>query len=272
MQAVWRLVGLAALGLLLARPSAGAEVRVFGVAPVRVASGAIAQDFTAATGIQVALTIVASNVIDKELPGKPFDLLLLGSQAMDALESQGKIAAGSRVRLARTGIGVGVRDGTKLPDLTTPDAFRQTMLAARSIVYRDTAETDLSGYVAEQILKQAGILDAVRPKIRIESLSASHALIAKGEVEIGLYNVSEGGEPRRRARRRRASTTAALLQFRRSDSDERCRCGGGRALPRLPRRRRGADPLAAGGDGAARRALGQTCFVISENAPPANRQ
>jgi molybdate transport system substrate-binding protein len=178
--------------MLSASVVAAAELRVFGVAPVRAGMTGLGPDFTKDTGNAVNLNIIAANLVEpQKLAGENYDVAVLGAAAMEELEKAGGLRPGSRAPLVRTGIGVAVREGSPVPDLSTPDAFKQAMLAARSIVYRDTAQTDLSGAIAERILAKAGILDAVKPKIRIESLSVSHELIAKGEIEIGLYNVSE---------------------------------------------------------------------------------
>jgi len=111
---------------------------------------------------------------------------------MDRLDKEGIVNPESRVRLATTGIGVAVRAGAPAPNLTTPDAFKQALLAAKSVVYGDPTLPNQSGEKAEQILAKAGILDAMKPKLRIVPGQAeSQDLIAKGEVEMGLYNLSE---------------------------------------------------------------------------------
>jgi len=98
----------------------------------------------------------------------------------------------SRVPLAKTGMGVAVRAGAPLPDLSTPEAFKQALLAAKSVAYGDPALPNQSGEKAERILTQAGILDALKPRLKIVPAEAeSQEMIAKGEVEMGLYNVSE---------------------------------------------------------------------------------
>jgi molybdate transport system substrate-binding protein len=85
-----------------------------------------------------------------------------------------------------------VRAGTPLPDLSTPEAFKQALLGAKSVVYGDPTLPNQSGEKAERILVQAGILDALKPRLRIvPGQAASQELIAKGEVEMGLYNISE---------------------------------------------------------------------------------
>jgi molybdate transport system substrate-binding protein len=131
-------------------------------------------------------------VAQKIKDGEIFDAVIVSEPAMDRLDKEGIVNPESRVRLANTGIGVAVRAGAPAPNLATPDAFKQALLAAKSVVYGDPTLPNQSGEKAEQILAKAGILDALKPKLRIVPGQAeSQDLIAKGEVEMGLYNLSE---------------------------------------------------------------------------------
>src|SRR4029453_11626812 len=108
------------------------------------------------------------------------------------LEGGGLVTPESRVPLSKTGMGVAVRAGAPLPDLSTPEAFKQALLAAKSVVYGDPTLPNQSGEKAEKILAKAGLLDTLKGKLRIvPGQAASQEMIAKGEVELGLYNVSE---------------------------------------------------------------------------------
>jgi molybdate transport system substrate-binding protein len=79
-----------------------------------------------------------------------------------------------------------------VPDVSTPEAFKQALLAARSIAYGDPSLPNQSGEKAQKVLAAAGIFDALKEKLRIGGAQAeSQEQIAKGEIEMGLYNVSE---------------------------------------------------------------------------------
>jgi molybdate transport system substrate-binding protein len=131
-------------------------------------------------------------VTQKIKDGEVFDAVIVSEPAMDVLDKEGIVNPESRVRLANTGMGVAVRAGAPVPDLSTPEAFKQALLAAKSVVYGDPTLPNQSGEKAEKILAKAGILDALKPKLRIvPGQAASQELIAKGEIELGLYNVSE---------------------------------------------------------------------------------
>ena len=184
----WAIAGLLALTLVSAP---AAELQVFGVAPVRSTVTALSTAYQQTSGTEVKPTVVASDIVEKSLAGKTFDVMVLSTPEMDEQQKLGRIQAGSRVKLARVGIGVAMRAGAPKPDLSTPEKFREAMLGAKSIAYRRIDESYLSGALAERILASAGILDSLRPKIKIMNLSASKAAIAKGDIEFGFYNISE---------------------------------------------------------------------------------
>ena len=158
---------------------------------VQIAAKALAADFTKATGEPVLLTIVAPTEISQKLAGATYDMVICSVPAMEALDKAGALRPGSRSPLSRVGIGVMVREGAPLPDVSTPEAFKQTLLAARSIVHGDPAIPNQSGVVTMRILANAGVLDAIKGKARSASLADGFAMVAKGEVELGA--VQPGG-------------------------------------------------------------------------------
>jgi molybdate transport system substrate-binding protein len=178
------------LGLtLLSAPAA--ELQVFGVAPVRTTVTALSAAYQQSSGNDVKPTIVASDIVEKSLAGKTFDVMVLSTPEMDEQQQLGRIAPGSRIKLARVGIGLAMTAGAEKPDISTPENFKAAMLAAKSIAYRRIDESHLSGALAERILASAGVLDTVRPKIKIMNLGASKLAISKGEIQYGFYNISE---------------------------------------------------------------------------------
>jgi molybdate transport system substrate-binding protein len=182
------------IGCLLmcpAGPADAAELRVLSLGSVQIAAKALAADFTKATGEAVLLTIVAPNEISERLAGATYDMVICSVPAMEALDKTGVLQAGSRSPLARVGIVVMVREGAPLPDVSTPEAFKQTLLAARSIVHGDPAIPNQSGVVTMRILAKAGVLEAIKGKARPANLADGFAMVAKGEVELGLFNLVE---------------------------------------------------------------------------------
>jgi molybdate transport system substrate-binding protein len=198
MRAFGRTISITAVLVSLAGMAAAADIRVLSVGAVQNAVRPLAADFSKDTGHKIVFTVGSPAVVVQKLKdGEIFDAVIVSEPSMDRLDKEGIVNPESRVRLANTGIGVAVRAGAPAPNLATPDAFKQALLAAKSVVYGDPTLPNQSGEKAEQILAKAGILEALKPKLRIvPGLAESQDLIANGEVEMGLYNLSEIPESR----------------------------------------------------------------------------
>jgi molybdate transport system substrate-binding protein len=186
-------ITIAAMLVSLTGMAKAAEVRVLSVGAVQHAIRALAADFAKESGHQVIFTIGSPAIVMQKIKdGETHDAVIVSEPAMDQLDKDGIVNPESRVRLAVVGLGVAVREGAPVPDLSTPDAFKQALLSAKSMVQGDPTLPNQSGEKAEKILAQAGLLDALKPKLKIvPGRAASQEMIAKGEVEIGLYQVSE---------------------------------------------------------------------------------
>ena len=183
---------LMGLALMTSASAAGAaEVRVLSVGSVQIAARALAADFSRHTGHKITLNVVTPSDIPQKLASASYDMIIASIPAMEALDSTGAFRPDTRTPLARVGIGVMVREGAPIPDVSTAAAFRQTLLAARSIVHGNPAVPNQSGVVTMRILANAGILDAIKPKARVADLADGFALVAKGEVELALFNLVE---------------------------------------------------------------------------------
>lgn len=193
MRAFGRIISIAAVLVSVAGMAAAADIRVLSVGAVQNAVQPLAVDFSKETGHKIVFTVGSPAVVAQKLKdGETFDAVIVSEPAMDALDKEGIVNPESRVRLANTGIAVAVRAGAPVPNLSTPEAFKEALLAAKSLVYGDPTLRNQSGEKAEQILAKAGLLDALKGKLRVVPGQAeSQDLIAKGEVEMGLYNLSE---------------------------------------------------------------------------------
>jgi molybdate transport system substrate-binding protein len=193
MRAFGRIISIAAVLVSVAGMAAAADIRVLSVGAVQNAVRPLAVDFSKETGHKIVFTVGSPAVVAQKLKdGETFDAVIVSEPAMDRLDKEGIVNPESRVRLANTGIAVAVRAGAPVPNLSTPEAFKEALLAAKSLVYGDPTLPNQSGEKAEQILAKAGLLDALKGKLRVVPGQAeSQDLIAKGEVEMGLYNLSE---------------------------------------------------------------------------------
>lgn len=121
--------------------------------------------------------------------GDAFDVTILTSELIDDLIRQGKIQAGSHVDLARSGIGVGIRTGAPKPDISTPEAMKQTLLSAKAISY---AAEGASRVYIEKMFESLGVADQVKPKIILEKQPGQPQInVAEGKADLVMTLVSE---------------------------------------------------------------------------------
>jgi molybdate transport system substrate-binding protein len=185
-----RLAPLAAI-LLLAPVASGAaaEIKVLDANALTLAMKEIAVDFTKETGNQVTFVGVSPGQVEQRIKaGEIYDLVITAAESAAAFDKEGRWQAGTRHPLARVGIGIAVRDGVKV-DLSTVESTRQALLDAKTITYSDSSTGGLSGINAQKVLANLGLTDAVKAKTRL--LADGQALIGKGDIDIGLFNLSE---------------------------------------------------------------------------------
>jgi molybdate transport system substrate-binding protein len=120
-----------------------------------------------------------------------FDVAVLTPEAIESLAKEGKVVSGSRADLAKTGVGVVVKAGAPLPDISTVEAFKSTLLAAKSVAYIDPAAGGSSGIYVAKLLERLGIAKEVNAKAVLVQGGAVADHVADGEAEIGVHQISE---------------------------------------------------------------------------------
>jgi len=126
-----------------------------------------------------------------ESGAESFDVAVLTPEAIDGLISKGKVAPGSRADLAKTGVGVVVRQGTPLPDIGSVEAFKRTLLAAKSVAYIDPAAGGSSGIYVAKLLERLGIAKEVNAKAKLIQGGEVASHVVDGVAEIGIHQISE---------------------------------------------------------------------------------
>jgi molybdate transport system substrate-binding protein len=120
--------------------------------------------------------------------GEEIDVVIMAGPALDELIQQGKVRAGSRVDLVKSYIGMAVKAGAPQPDISTVDALKRTLLAAKSIAYSDSA----SGvYLSTELFPKLGIADQIKGKSKKIEADPVGGVVATGEFEIGFQQISE---------------------------------------------------------------------------------
>jgi molybdate transport system substrate-binding protein len=185
-------LSLAGFLLLPALAFAQVEVRVFVggamTGPVKEVGDAFAQ----ASGFRMVYVSDTTGALQKRLAsGERADVIVVAAP-MEMLQKDNTIVPGSRIDLARALIGVGVRAGASSPALSTTEAFKASLLKARSVSYVNPASGGTSGTYFEGLLERMGIADAMKSKIVYRTQGSEVAApVASGEAELGITFTSE---------------------------------------------------------------------------------
>jgi len=171
-----------------------ADITVMSSGGFSAALSALAPAYERATGNKIVIVSGPSmgntpQAIPARLGrGEPADLVIMVGYALDDLIKQGKVVAQGRIDLAQSRIAMAVRAGAPKPDISTPDALRRTLLAAKSIAYSDSA----SGvYISTEMFSKLGIADQLKGKSTMIPAEPVGLVVARGDAEIGFQQISE---------------------------------------------------------------------------------
>jgi molybdate transport system substrate-binding protein len=177
--------------LLAALPTHAAEITLMSGGAMKAPLEAIAARYAKETGDTVRIDFATAGELRQKLAaGERADLLVLPAENLDAVERDGRIVPGARTPLGRVGIGVAVNEKAPAPDISTPEAFRAALLAARSIVYVDP-ERGTSGKHFAQVLVDLGIAEQMKSKTTLGPGGYVVAPVGRGEIELGVHQISE---------------------------------------------------------------------------------
>jgi molybdate transport system substrate-binding protein len=177
-----------------ARLADAADIHVYSTGAPAMAAKAVGENFAKATGHRLIFTVGQPATIESDLDaGANADIVILPSPVVAMLGGTGALRPGSTVDLARVGIGVVVRTGASAPDISDAAAIRKLLRDARSIVYPDpTSGGGSTGRAIAHMIEEMGLSETVRPKLtRTSAIGGGVALVAGGNVEVGLFNISE---------------------------------------------------------------------------------
>jgi molybdate transport system substrate-binding protein len=185
------LVVAAAVLVLIGGGAEAAEIKMLSAGAVKPVVPGLAEAFRQETGHTVEISFDTVGALRTRAAAEPADVLILSDTAVDDLVRQGLIVAGTRVDIARVGIGVGVKQGAPLPDISTPEAFKQALLSARSLAYMDPAKGATSGIHFASVLDRLGIARAVKDKTVLWPSGSSADAVASGRAELCVQQMSE---------------------------------------------------------------------------------
>ena len=179
---------LAALVVALAMsPANAAELKVFGSRVTKVIIGELGPQFEKDTGFKPVVVADVAAVMKRRIEGgEPFDLAVLVDFQIDDLIKSGKLLADSRADIMSSSIGVAVQRGSPKPDIGTVEAFKQTMLNAKSVTYLKEGASTIH---LRKLFDRLGVTDAIKAKAVETDGEMVSELVSEGKVELGLIVV-----------------------------------------------------------------------------------
>jgi molybdate transport system substrate-binding protein len=173
--------------------AAAAEIKLLSAVALKPVMDTLIPDFEKSSGHKVTISYgTVGALTDRVQKGEPVDVAIVAGGQIDSLQAQGKIVAGSRANIAKVGVGAVVRKGAAKPDISSVDAFKRTMLSARSILYPDPAGGGPPGIWMSGLLDRLGIGAEMKPKTKLANPGPNfYESIANGEADIGFNQISE---------------------------------------------------------------------------------
>jgi molybdate transport system substrate-binding protein len=179
--------------LLMAMAMAGtapaADITVLATPGVKEAYAELVPAYEKASGNKIATTWAGTaDVVKRMKAGEVFDAVIVASDSLEELIDSSKVMAGSRSDVARSGVGVAVRAGAPRPDISSAEAVKRALAAAKSVAI----SSGPSGVYLNGLFERMGVLAELKPKLRIAPPGANVGeVVAKGEAELGFQQVSE---------------------------------------------------------------------------------
>ena len=178
--------------IFIAVPAFAAEIKVLTAGAMKSVLVALAPEFEKQSGHHLTIANDTAGGLAKRIgDGEAFDVAIITPAAIGALEKAGKIASKSAVDIAKVGIGVAVKAGAPKPDIATVAAFKDALLAAKSVAYIDPKAGGSSGIYFDKWLETVGLADAVRAKAKLKQGGYVAELVANGEADIAVHQISE---------------------------------------------------------------------------------
>lgn len=178
-----------ALAMCFALEAQAAEIKVLCIPAMRASFEQLLPQFERDSGDKVAVTYQIYPGQKARIEAGDFDIALFARPQIDELTKRGKTVAATTADIARTSIGVAVKTGAPKPDIGTEEAFKRTLLAAKSITYTKESQT---GVYLTRRLERIGVMDAIKDKLILQPGGAmTTPAVAKGEAELAIVLVSD---------------------------------------------------------------------------------
>jgi molybdate transport system substrate-binding protein len=190
---IGRVAAIAVFLFAQATLASAAEIKVFSTIGVQAALEELTPKFEKASGHKLTITWGTAAILVKRVQaGETADLMILTRQSLDALTKEGKASADTDATFASSGMAMVVKKGAPKPDISTPEAFKQTLLKAKTIAYSNPAHGGASGVYLGKLLERMGIADQMKDKTKFPPPSGNAAnLVVSGEAELAVQQEPE---------------------------------------------------------------------------------
>ncbi len=187
-----RIAAIASLLIVQVAFAGAAEITVYSTIGVKHSLEELAAQFEKASGHKMNITFGTAAALAKRIQaGEQADLFVLTKQANDTLVKDDKVLDGSTANFTTSVMAVAIKKGAPKPDITTTDAFKASMLAAKSIAYPNPAGGGFSGVYFVQVAERLGIAEQVKAKAKFPPDNFSAKSVVSGEAEIGINQKPE---------------------------------------------------------------------------------
>jgi molybdate transport system substrate-binding protein len=170
-----------------------AEIKLLSPGAMMSSLKQLVPQFESASGHKVTVTYSpALALADRIKNGEAADVVILGESPADALQRLGKLVPGSKVVIARVGVGVFVRKGDPKPDVSTFDAFKRALMNAKSITYSDPSLGGTASNYVSSLMDSLDVTGSIKQKTRLAAQYRSIAdFVAGGGADFGLNQIAE---------------------------------------------------------------------------------
>ena len=167
-----------------------AELKVFCSNGLRAVMEELAPQFERASGYKLAVSYGLAAAFKQQIEaGEPFDVVVVTPALLDDMVKQGKVADDDRAVIGRAGIGIAIQAGAARPDISSVEAFKQTLLNAKSIAY---AKAGQSGTYFAGLVERLGLTEELKAKMRPQQTGVEvGSAISSGEVDLAVLPISE---------------------------------------------------------------------------------
>lgn len=187
-----RVAALALSSILTSGFAGAADIKVLTAGAFKPVVLAVAAEFERSSGHKLIIDNDTAGGLQRRISaGETFDVAVLTPAAVKDLIDKGKIAAGTASDLARTAVGVAVKDGETRPDIATVAGFKAALLAARKVAYIDPAAGGSSGIYFAKLLETMGIAEEIKAKAVLVPGGLVAQRLVTGEADLAIHQISE---------------------------------------------------------------------------------